>query len=130
MNLQWNADLPESYRDNAIIPVNFEHHADIDARARKEVGFDKAGRRCFYRHEFTLVEDRFDADEFPIQVDVYWERVVAWRLASGRWLKLKTWADGSTSVPSASFGKPRKSWRRACWSVERRPRSLGKGRAG
>ncbi len=93
MNLQWNADLPESYRDNAIIPVNFEHHADIDARARKEVGFDKAGRRCFYRHEFTLVEDRFNADEFPIQVDVYWERVVAWRLASGRWLKLKTWAD-------------------------------------
>ena len=93
MIMPWSAELPENYRAEAIVPVRIERHEEASARASKEVGFDGAGSRCYYRHEFTLTEDRFDADEFPIQVDVYWERVVAWRLASGRWLRVKTWAD-------------------------------------
>jgi hypothetical protein len=99
MTIQWNADLPGDYHRQAIAPVSFERHVDTFAHASKELGFDDAGERCFYRHEFTLTEDRFDAEEFPVEVGVYWERVIAWRLVSGLWLKLKIWADRLDRCP-------------------------------
>jgi hypothetical protein len=52
---------------------------------------------------FTLTEDRFDAEEFPLEVGVYWERVTAWRLADGQWLRLKTWADRLDHCPKRFF---------------------------
>jgi hypothetical protein len=39
-------------------------------------------------HTHTVTEDRFDIDEFPLEVAVLRERRMAWRLASGRWLRL------------------------------------------
>ncbi|CAL1239800.1 hypothetical protein [Candidatus Methylocalor cossyra] len=106
MNIHWNAELPESYRHAAVTPVRFEQHRDASAQASKQVGFDRTGRRCFYRHEFTLTEDRFDAEEFPIQVDVYWERVVAWRLTDGQWLRIKTFADRLDQCPRRFVTQP------------------------
>jgi hypothetical protein len=41
----------------------------------KDLGFDGAGERCFYRHEFTLTEGRFDLEECPIEVTVFSEQV-------------------------------------------------------
>jgi hypothetical protein len=103
MTLQWNADLPDDYHEHTIAPVSFERHVDAFAHASKDVGFDQAGKRCFYRHEFTVTEERFDAEEFPLVIGVYWERVSAWRLAGGQWLRLKTWADRLDQCPKRFF---------------------------
>ncbi|BBA37331.1 hypothetical protein sS8_5414 [Methylocaldum marinum] len=99
MAIHWNAELPEDYSGQAVVPVTIQRRVDDFAHASKEVGFDDLGARCFYRHEFTLTEDRFDADEFPIEVGVYWERVIAWRLTGGKWLKLKVWSDRLDHCP-------------------------------
>jgi len=84
---------PEKYRNLVVPPARIEHHIDDSARASKTLGFDRHGLRCYYRHAFTLTEERFDSEEFPLQVSVYRETVLAWRLDNGKWLKLKEWAD-------------------------------------
>jgi len=85
--------LPEKFRSRVIPPVRVEHHVDTSANASKSHGFDRNGARCYYRHAFTMTEERFDAEEFPLEVSVYRELVLAWRLDDGKWLKLKEWAD-------------------------------------
>jgi hypothetical protein len=87
------ADIPQQYREKVVPPVRVESHVDHSAQASKSHGFDRDGRRCYYRHAFTLSEQRFDADEFPLEVDVYEEQVLAWRLTDGSWLKLKVASD-------------------------------------
>jgi hypothetical protein len=84
---------PEKYRNLVVAPIRIEHHIDASAQASKTLGFDRQGLRCYYRHAFTLTEERFDAEEFPVQVNVYRETVLAWRLGNGKWLKVKEWAD-------------------------------------
>jgi len=86
-------DLPEEYHGKIVPPVRTERHIDLSAHASKVLGYDGDDRRCFYQHAFTITEERFDADEFPVEVGVYQERVLGWRLRDGRWLKLKVWAD-------------------------------------
>ena len=86
-------ELPEKFRSRVIAPVRVEHHIDTSANASKTHGFDRDGLRCYYRHAFTMTEERFDAEEFPLEINVYREQVLAWRLDDGKWLKLKEWAD-------------------------------------
>jgi len=86
-------DLPEPYRDRVVAPARLEHHIDASANASKTLGFDHHGLRCYYRHAFTLTEERFDSEEFPVQIGVYQETVMAWRLKNGKWLKVKESAD-------------------------------------
>jgi hypothetical protein len=93
MSEPWNEPFPDDYRDSITRPVHYEDQSDSFARSRKVWGYDATGMRCFYQHEFTCSEERFDVDEFPIQVDVFWERVTAWRLHGGQWLKLRKWTD-------------------------------------
>ena len=71
------------------IPVLFERHEEISARAIKVLGFDRAGERCFYFHEYVLREERFDEEEAIFEIPVYHEIVFAWKLMEGGWLKLK-----------------------------------------
>ncbi|HQR60444.1 MAG TPA: hypothetical protein PLH03_03660 [Methylophilaceae bacterium] len=40
-----------------------------------------------------MTEEGFDADEFSVLIDVYYERVVAWRLRQGRWITIKSFFD-------------------------------------
>ena len=37
--------------------------------------------------------DGFDIDEFPIQIETYYERVIAWRLIGGGWVRLKSYSE-------------------------------------
>ena len=106
MSEPWCDKFPDDYRDAVIKPVEYEWHADGPAQSRRVWGFDLGGRRCFYQHEFTLSEDRFDAEEFPIWVDIFWERVTAWRLRSGRWLKQRTWSDRLDRCPRRYVSEP------------------------
>lgn len=99
-------ELPEEYRGKVVLPVRIERHSDASAHASKAHGFDQDGRRCYYQHAFTLVEERFDAEELPLEVDVYQERVLAWRLKDGKWLKLKTWADQLEHCRKRVFAEP------------------------
>jgi len=93
VEIYYSAQLPKIFRSRVILPVRVEHHVDASANASKTHGFDRHGTRCYYRHAFTLTEERFDAEEFPVEVSVYRELVLAWRLDDGKWLKLKESAD-------------------------------------
>lgn len=84
----WLEELPPSFSALVVPPLRFETHVDTAAHARKVVGLDTLGQRCYVQHTHTLTEDRFDIDEFPLEVAVLRERRHAWRLASGRWLRL------------------------------------------
>lgn len=84
----WQEELPASFSTLVVVPLRYETHIDEAAHARKLVGLDADGRRCFLHHTHTVTQDRFDIDEFPLEVAVLHERRIAWRLRSGRWLQL------------------------------------------
>lgn len=85
--------LPAEFRPNIINPISFEEHHEPSLLADKVIGYDENGNKCFYYHTFTLTEECFDIDEFPLLVKVYYERVVAWRHTNGQWLKLKSFLE-------------------------------------
>ena len=89
----WDKQLPGEYRYRVIKPVAFERHAEPSAHAVKIIGFDSSGAKCYQSHSFVMKEECFDIDEFPIQFDVYYERVTAWRLRHGQWIKLKIFSN-------------------------------------
>ena len=84
----WLDELPATFSTLVVPPLHFETHVDAAAHARKVVGLDALGQRCYVQHTHTRTEDRFDIDEFPLEVAALRERRLAWRLASGRWLRL------------------------------------------
>ena len=86
----WQSHLPKEYRGRVREPIFFESHMDPLANAVKFIGFDAHARRCFYYQSFVLTEEGFDVDEFPILINVYYERVIAWRLSQGDWITLKS----------------------------------------
>ena len=89
----WERLLPEEFRNAAVVPVTFEHHRDEGTNSVKIVGYDAEGGRCFSCHSFVLSEEGFDVDEFPLLIDVYYERVAAWRLQYGAWVRSKSYCD-------------------------------------
>jgi hypothetical protein len=93
MTEPWNIHLPTQYRNRVIPPIAFEHHTEPSVRADKIIGFDEKGERCFYFHSFWLTEEGFDVDEFPILIEAYYERVIAWRHAKGHWIRIKSYTD-------------------------------------
>jgi hypothetical protein len=93
MDELWEEQLPGEYRNRVVRPITFEHHTELSANAVKVIGFDSCGAKCFDCHSFVLTEEGFDADEFPIRFNVYYERVIAWRLCHGQWIRIKSFAD-------------------------------------
>lgn len=91
--LAWLDELPPDYAVQVVPPIRYESHEDGPAHARMVVGLDAQGLRCYLRHTHTVTEDRFDIDEFPLEVAVLRERRIAWRLADGQWLTLLDRAD-------------------------------------
>lgn len=89
----WDDFLPDEYKGRVAMPVRYEQYEDQAAHASKLIGFDPVGQRCYYTHQFSLNEPAFDADELPLEITVYRERVVAWRLGRDRWLRLKVYED-------------------------------------
>lgn len=83
---EWLEELPDLFCSQVIAPTRFVRHVDDMAHASKVVGLDAHAQRCYVRHLHTQVEERFDIDEFPLQVAVRRERRIAWRLLDGRWL--------------------------------------------
>lgn len=106
MDRYCGAEVPEEFREKIVLPVRIERHVDASAHATKVHGFDRNGRRCYYQHVFTMTEERFDAEEFPLEVGVYQERVLAWRLDDGKWLKLKASADQLEHCRKRVFTRP------------------------
>lgn len=84
--VDWQEELPAGYADQVLAPVRYEAHEDAWAHARMVIGLDRHGQRCYLRHTHTVTEERFDIDEFPLEVAVLRERRIAWRLRSGDWL--------------------------------------------
>jgi hypothetical protein len=93
MDELWRALIPNGYYYLAVKPVHFEQQEETSVRAKKIIGFDINHHQCFYMHTFTLSEERFDIDEFPMLLDVYQEHVLAWRLLDGQWIKIKSYSD-------------------------------------
>ncbi len=86
--LQWLDELPVDFAGQVVVPIRYEAHEDGLAHARMVVGLDAQGQRCYLRHTHTVTEDRFDIDEFPLEVAVLRERRIAWRLQDGQWLSV------------------------------------------
>ena len=99
-------ELPDEFATYVVLPVRTVRHDDPSAHSSKVLGYDGDDRRCFYQHAFTLTEQRFDADEFPVEVSVYQERVLGWRLHDGNWLRLKVWADQLDHCRKRVFASP------------------------
>lgn len=89
----WDEMIPAEYRDRVVRPITFEHHTEPSVSANKIIGFDVCGKRCFHFHSFLITDEGFDIDEFPILIDVYYERVIAWRLLEGKWINIKSYSD-------------------------------------
>lgn len=90
---QLNAYLPQTEQQRVIAAQRFERHDEPSLQATKIHGYAADGAKCFYYHSFVLSEEGFDIDEFPLRIDVYYERVMAWRLKDGGWLKTTTVSD-------------------------------------
>lgn len=93
MSHHWENHLPEAYRTDVIEPVMLERFREPSSNSERIFGLDADGERCFYYHAFTLTDERFDIDEMPVLVDVYYERVVSWKLRNGSWLRIKAHVD-------------------------------------
>lgn len=93
MLTSWRKLLPHDYSDRIINPLSFKHHETPTDNADQIIGFDALGVRCFYFHWFVLTTERFDSEALPIVKDVYFESVIAWRLHTGGWVKIKRYAD-------------------------------------
>lgn len=89
----WEKMLPDEYRNRVIRPIAFECHTEPSANAVRIIGFDSRGVKCFDYHSFVLTDEGFDADEFPILIDVYYEHAFAWRLCHGQWIRIKSYSD-------------------------------------
>ncbi len=89
----WGTCLPEGFLHRVHIPVQFEIHEDESLGARKILGYDRAGIRCFYFHEFVLTEERFDEDECIFEALSYREVIFGWKTLEEQWLKLKASAE-------------------------------------
>lgn len=87
--MYWDTCLPEEFLHRVHIPVQFEIHEDESLGARKILGYDHAGIRCFYFHEFLLTEERFDEDEWIFEALSYREMIFGWKTVESGWLKLK-----------------------------------------
>lgn len=89
----WKELLPPEYRKSVVRPTYFKCYSEPSVNAKKVIGLDLRGNNCFYYHTFVVTEEGFDVDEFPILIDVYYERVVAWRLRHGPWVRIKSYSD-------------------------------------
>lgn len=93
MDELWENQLPDEYRNRVVKPVAFERHLEPSANVVRIIGRDSCGEKCFDFHSFVLVDEGFDADEFPIRIEVYYERVSAWRMHHGQWVRIKNYSD-------------------------------------
>lgn len=88
METGWKADLPTEMGINAIlvVPQRFEHFEEPSAYAEKMLGYDKAGRCCYYQHAYTITRDVLDDEDNFYEEASYHEILTAWLLDSGQWL--------------------------------------------
>lgn len=91
----WDSCLPEDFLHRVRIPVQFEIHEEESLGARKILGYDRAGIRCFYFHEFLLTEERFDEEEDVFEAASYRETIFGWKTLEEGWLKLKASAESA-----------------------------------
>jgi hypothetical protein len=93
MSDTWMEQLPTEFTARVVAPVRFEYHVDSSAHAERIIGFDANNNKCYSLHAFMLIEEGFDIEEMPIRIETYYERVVAWSLQDGQWLRIKSYSD-------------------------------------
>jgi hypothetical protein len=85
----WRACLPPDWREQVVAPLDLSHHREYEMRAERCLGHDEDGLLCFYAHDYALTGLRSDDDEAFYTVIDFGERVRAWRLRDGRWLRYR-----------------------------------------
>ncbi len=84
---RWLVDCPPEVAPLLDEPVQFDRQEDRGIPALKVHGIDAQGRRCYYRHDYTVRDETLDDEDLPVQVETYREQVTGWRLPDGRWLR-------------------------------------------
>lgn len=82
----WWAALPAEWREMIQPPLYCDVFREPELAATRVFGYDADASACFYRHEYTLYEDRSDDGEEFYPAIVHAERLIAWRLRDERWL--------------------------------------------
>ncbi len=104
----WESQLPRSWREQVVEPVEFEVFREYEMAAQRITGHDEDGLACYCAHSVTITELRSDDDEDYYQVVAYAEHLSAWRLRDGRWLIHRTIIVDETAPEDArsffSFG--------------------------
>lgn len=85
---RWREQCLDMLAELVVTPVRFERFEDRSVPAIKVWGLDRQDARCYYRHQYSVDDERFDEDDLPITVQSYQEQVTGWRLLDDRWLRL------------------------------------------
>ena len=85
-NIDWAKLLPPDWREQVIVPVEFDVFREYEMAAERTTGRDENGLPCYCAHLYVLHELRSDDDEDYYQAVVYGESLSAWRLRDERWL--------------------------------------------
>jgi hypothetical protein len=85
---RWREHCLDVLAELVIAPIRFERFEDRSVPAVKVWGLDRQGGRCYYRHQYSVNDDRFDEEDLPFTIRSYHEQVTGWRLPDDRWLRL------------------------------------------
>lgn len=91
----WNRGLPDDYSGAVVMPVRFERFEEPSALAERVFGYDGENQCSYYRHRHTLTREVLDDEDNFYSERAYSEEVLAWRLASGVWLRCSATAGGA-----------------------------------
>ena len=82
----WQEFLPDTWREAALVPLDFRHYREYEMDAQRYLGYDENGEVCFTRYDYTLSRLASDDGEEFYEVITHHEIVSAWRLRDERWL--------------------------------------------
>lgn len=82
----WCDGLPPTWREQVVVPLDFDIHRDHELAAQRVFGRDEDGAPCYYAHRWTISEPCSDDDEEFYLRPSAGESVTAWRLRDERWL--------------------------------------------
>lgn len=100
---RWQQYLPDEWRDEVIVALDFKTFSEYEIAAGRCFGYDENASACYYAHDYALEEVRSDDDESFYRVIAYGETVRAWRLRDGRWLNFRQLHGEDNGSPHRAF---------------------------
>jgi len=101
--INWQKDLPSSWKDLAAIPISFDIFREYEVVADRTLGYDEDNEPCFCAYRYVLTGLCSDDDEILYEAPIHAESLTAWRLRDGRWLTFRNVVGNRESGTTHSF---------------------------